>query len=71
MTLVQKLMDIDAMIHGGGGVNFIKIKIMLEDVEELIHNHDPAAVPLAIQFAKELDHIHAFISKAVQKEFKE
>lgn len=70
MTLVEKLMDIDAMIQGEGGVNFLKIKMMLEDVEYLIQNHDPAVVPLAIQFAKELDHIHAFISKAVQMELK-
>lgn len=71
MTLVEKLMDIDAMIRDDGGINFLKIRMVLEDVEYLIQNNDPAAVPLAIQFAKELDHVHAFIRKAVQMGFEE
>ena len=35
MTSTDKLMNIDSMINGDGGVNFIKIRLMLDDIDSL------------------------------------
>ena len=66
MTLIDKLMNINAMIHGNGGVDFIKIRWMLEDVERLANEGNP----MAIQFAKELGHVHDLILAAIKMELK-
>lgn len=53
MTLTQKLMKIVEIVNSDGGVAFLKIRFMLEDVQREVE----AGNPTAIQFAKELDHV--------------
>lgn len=65
MTLIDKLMEIDHLIHSDGGVAFLKIRMMLEDVEKEIEKNNPHA----IQFSLELDHILGFLKKAAEIRF--
>lgn len=63
MTLTQKLMKLVETINSDGGVAFIKIRYMLEDVEREIDKGNVNA----IQFAKELDHVLRFCELAANK----
>lgn len=62
MTLTQKLLKIIETINSDGGVAFLKIRFMLEDVEREIDKGSPQAV----QFAKELDHVLRFCEMAAK-----
>lgn len=65
MTLTEKITDIASIINDNGGVNFLKIRFFLEDVERLAsegHAH-------AIEFAKQLDNIHRALQYATTLEF--
>ena len=63
MTLTQKLMKLVETINSDGGVAFLKIRYMLDDVEREIDKGNANA----IQFAKELDHILRFCEMAASK----
>lgn len=60
MTLTQKLMKIVEIINSDGGVAFLKIRYMLEDVQLEIDKGNSNA----IQFAASLDHILRFCEAA-------
>lgn len=63
MTLTQKLMKIVEVINSDGGVAFLKIRMLLEDVQREIDKGNPQAV----QFATELDHVLRFCEMAANK----
>ena len=63
MTLTQKLMKLVETINSDGGVAFLKIRYMLDDVEREIDKGNANA----IQFAKELDHVLRFCEMAASK----
>ena len=63
MTLTQKLMKIVEVINSDGGVAFLKIRVLLEDVQREIDKGNPQAV----QFATELDHVLRFCEVAANK----
>lgn len=63
MTLTQKLMKLVEIINSDGGVAFLKIRYMLEDVQREIDKGNANA----IQFATELDHILRFCELAANK----
>lgn len=63
MTLTAKLMKIVEIVNSDGGVAFLKIRYMLEDVDREIDKGNTNA----IQFAKELDHILRFCEMAANK----
>ncbi len=63
MTLTQKLMKIVEVINSDGGVAFLKIRVLLEDVQREIDKGNPQAV----QFATELDHVLRFCEMAANK----
>ena len=63
MTLTAKLMKIVETVNSDGGVAFLKIRFMLEDIDREIEKGNPNA----IQFAKELDHILRFCELAASK----
>lgn len=60
MTLTQKLMKIVEIVNSDGGVAFIKIRLMLEDVQREIDKGNANA----IQFEKELDRMLGFCEMA-------
>jgi hypothetical protein len=62
MTLTAKLLRIVELVNTDGGVAFLKIRFMLEDVEREAENGNPNA----IQFAKELEHIMRFCEMAAK-----
>jgi len=64
MTSTDKLMNIDSMIHDNGGVNFIKIRIMLDDIDRLASEGNAKA----LQFIKELGHVHDLVLAATKIE---
>jgi len=63
MTLTSKLMKIVEIVNSDGGVAFLKIRYMLEDVEREIEKGNANAV----QFEKELDHVLRFCEMAANK----
>lgn len=63
MTLTQKMMKIVEVINSDGGVAFLKIRVLLEDVQREIDKGNPQAV----QFATELDHVLRFCEMAANK----
>ena len=63
MTLTAKLMKIVEIVNSDGGVAFLKIRYMLDDVEREIDKGNANA----IQFAKELDHVLRFCEMAASK----
>ena len=63
MTLTQKLMTSVEVINSDGGVAFLKIRVLLEDVQREIDKGNPQAV----QFATELDHVLRFCEMAANK----
>lgn len=64
MKSIDTLMDIHAMINSEGGVNFIKIKMLLCDIDDLADQENPKA----LQFIKELENVHAVVLAATQME---
>lgn len=62
MTLTAKLMRIVELVNTDGGVAFLNIRFMLEDVEREAEKGNPNA----IQFAKELEHIMRFCEMATK-----
>lgn len=64
MTLVQKLTKLQEVINSQGGIAFLKMRFMLEDVEREIQKGNPRA----IQFAKEFDHVLRFCEMAAEKD---
>ena len=63
MTLTQKLMKIVEIVNSDGGVAFLKIRYLLEDVQLEIDKGNANA----IQFEKELDHVLRFCEMAANK----
>jgi len=63
MTLTQKLMKIVEIVNSDGGVAFLKIRYLLEDVQREIDKGNANA----IQFEKELDHVLRFCEMAANK----
>jgi len=63
MTLTQKLMKLVEIVNSDGGVAFLQIRFMLEDVQREIDKGNPQA----IQFASELDHVLRFCELAAKK----
>ena len=63
MTLTQKLMKIVEIVNSDGGVAFLKIRYMLEDVQREIDKGNANA----IQFEKELDHVLRFCEMSANK----
>lgn len=57
MTLAQKLLEIDTMIHADGGIAFLKARAQLEEIERLAEDGEP----LAQQFSKSLDDVYRFM----------
>ena len=64
MTLVQKIIKLQEVINSQGGVAFLKIRFLLEDVERESEKGNPRA----IQFAAELDHVLRFCEMAAEKD---
>ena len=64
MNLTNKLMDIVELVHENGGVNFIKIRMFLDDIDREIEKGNKNA----IQFEKELDHIYKIVKHATTSE---
>lgn len=62
MKSIDILMDIHAMINSEGGCNFIKIRMLLDDIDDLADQESPNA----LQFTKELEHVHATVLAATQ-----
>ena len=65
MTSVEMLMSLYNLILGNGGVNFIKIRLLLEDLDHLADKGDANA----IQFKKELYHVYILALAATKREF--
>ena len=63
MTLTAKLMKIVEIVNSDGGVAFLKIRYLLEDVQREIDKGNANA----IQFEKELDHVLRFCEMAASK----
>jgi hypothetical protein len=63
MTLTAKLMKIVEIVNSDGGVAFLKIRYMLEDVDREIEKGNANA----IQFERELDHVLRFCEMAANK----
>lgn len=63
MTLTQKLLKIIETVNADGGVAFIKIRAVLEDVDGEIKKGNANA----IQFEQELDHVLRFCEMAANK----
>lgn len=63
MTLTSKLMKIVEIVNSDGGVAFLKIRYLLEDVQREIDKGNANA----IQFEKELDHVLRFCEMAANK----
>lgn len=63
MTLTAKLMKIVEIVNSDGGVAFLKIRYMLEDVDREIEKGNANA----IQFERELDHVLRFCEMAASK----
>lgn len=63
MTLTAKLMKIVEIVNSDGGVAFLKIRYLLEDVQREIDKGNANA----IQFEKELDHVLRFCEMAANK----
>ena len=63
MTMTQKLMKIVEVINADGGVAFLKIRVVLEDVQREIDKGNLQAV----QFATELDRVLRFCEMAASK----
>lgn len=63
MTLTQKLMKLVEIVNSDGGVAFIKIRLMLEDVQREIDKGNPQA----IQFEKELGRVLRLCEMAANK----
>ena len=63
MTLTPKLMKIVEIINSDGGVAFLKIRYMLEEVDREIEKGNANA----IQFERELDHVLRFCEMAANK----
>lgn len=63
MTLTTKLMKIVEIVNSDGGVAFLKIRYMLEDVDREIEKGNANA----IQFERELDHVLRFCEMAASK----
>jgi hypothetical protein len=57
MKSIDKLMNIHMMINDNGGVNFIKIRMMLDDIDRLADEGHPKA----LKFIKELEHVHTVV----------
>ena len=64
MKSIDKLMNIDMMINDNGGFNFIKIRMMLDDIDRLADEGNAKA----LQFIKELEHVHAVVLAGTQME---
>lgn len=62
MTLTDKLLKISQLVHGDGGINYIKIRLFLEDVDIAIINGHPRAQELDRALStvlKVLEHVTA------------
>jgi hypothetical protein len=66
MTLTQKLMKLVEIVNSDGGVAFLKIRFMLEDVQREIEKGNPQAA----QFATELEHVLRFCEMAAKTPMK-
>ena len=64
MNLTNKLMKIVELVNDNGGVNFIKIRMFLEDIEREIEKDNKNAV----QFNTELDHVLKVVEYATKLE---
>jgi hypothetical protein len=58
-------MRIVETVNSDGGVAFLKIRFMLEDIDREIEKGNPNA----IQFERELDHVLRFCELAASKPF--
>lgn len=65
MTLTQKITDIASIINDNGGVNFLKIRFFLEDVERLASEGDKNA----IEFSRHLNSVYKAVKHASTLEF--
>ena len=63
MTLTAKLKKIVEIVNSDGGVAFLKIRYLLEDVQREIDKGNANA----IQFEKELDHVLRFCEMSANK----
>jgi hypothetical protein len=66
MTLTQKLLKLVEIIHSDGGLAFLKIRYMLEDVQCELDKGNPQAA----QFAEELERILRFCEMAAKTSVK-
>jgi hypothetical protein len=65
MTLTEKITDIASIINDNGGVNFLKIRFFLEDIDRLAASGHQNA----IEFSRQLDNVHRALQHAVSLEF--
>lgn len=63
MKLIDQLMEIDAAINGDGGINFLKIRAVLDDIDRLISEGDDSA----IQFSNSMRHVYRLVRAAVRE----
>ena len=62
MKLIDKLMDIDAMLYGKGGTNFINIRIVMDDIDDMILEKNSNA----IKFADSMELLHSVLKKVTE-----
>lgn len=65
MKLTDKLLAITQSVNGNGGINFLKIRFFLEDVDRLLAEGNPRAE----EFARCLDVVQKAIAHATTMKF--
>jgi len=63
MTLTDKLLKISELIHSDGGLGFIKIRLLMEDIDAKIHEGNP----LALKFEESLDNVLKAVTYATNQ----
>jgi hypothetical protein len=64
MKSIDQLMNIDMMINDNGGGNFIKIRMMFDDIDRLASEGNAKA----LRFIEELGHVHDVILVAIKND---
>jgi hypothetical protein len=66
MTMIQKLMRVVELVNAEGGVTFIKIRMVLEEIQEALENGSPQAA----EFDRAMDIVLRMAEYAHKQKFK-
>jgi hypothetical protein len=61
--MVEMLLDIDLMLNDRGGFNFLKIRYVFEDIEQMSKEGNTRA----IQMKEELARLHTLLKLAIEE----